>query len=185
MSPILTYGLIGYRSVNGTAFTGTDTDGVIYTNGYPVYFTQQYGLVLGNSTDKPLLIGSNGGIHLINIDTQNNTSSTAVVIDHTGIDIKSGGNFNIVTNTLTINSNPTNNGDNYFYVGDSGNNPNSYIKYVKGESGNTFEVKGAITATSLMIGTQTAEQYIQAHQTSQDLSNYATYSDFTVAQADA
>jgi hypothetical protein len=89
-----------------------------------------------------MLIGSNGGIHIVNTGK----TGSAVIIDENGIDIASGGYLKVDTTNVKINPVPANNGDYYFYVGDS----NNYVAYQKGST-NTLEIKGAVTATSFIL----------------------------------
>lgn len=75
-------------------------------------------------------------------------TSDNAVMTLSGTTMTVAGNFNLSSDNLTIKSNPST-GENYFYVGDSGNNPSKYIKYT--ENG-TLEVKGSITATNFTLG---------------------------------
>lgn len=60
-----------------------------------------YGLILGNNKTTPMLIGSNGGIHIVN----NQRNTTAVVINGSGIAIKSGGILTVEMNNFILDSN--------------------------------------------------------------------------------
>jgi len=77
-----------------------------------------------------MLIGSNGGIHIVN--KTNNSNSTAIVLDSNGIDIKTGGNFSVNANQgkFIINSAATETDCN-LYIADKNSlvNSNSGIAY--------------------------------------------------------
>lgn len=191
-----------------------------------------YALALGNNKTEPMLIGSNGGVTIVDTNlssgqsgfgsavvlqgggigmhgssivlttsndgtvsrhtsqggyttTSGNTTINALVLDNEGIVMGTNGNIQLLSNNFRVRANPSA-GQEYFYVGESGNNPSAYIKYKKaaaGESSDTFEVKGKIVATELTIGNKNAAQFVADNAAAGvDLSNYATYSDFIVAQ---
>ena len=146
VSPIVAYGMIG-RNENNANQT---VNGISYNNdGYPQWNSRSYGLILGNSTSEPLLIGSNSGIHVVNV--QNNTQSTAVVIDQNGIDIATGGDLKVNANSgkFIINSATP-----QLYMANNATwaNATNGISY----NGTNLEIKGSIIATGFSLSGDTA-----------------------------
>lgn len=90
--------------------------------------------------------GSSLGFYTTNDAAVMTFSSTTMTVA-SGYTLSIGGNFDISSSNLTIKSNPGQ-GENYFYVGESGASPTKYIKYT--QSG-TLEVKGSIVATSFSL----------------------------------
>lgn len=88
-------------------------------------------------------------------------SRSAVKLTGAGIEIGSNGTLKVDMDNFKINPNPSAGGD-YFYVGDSGNSPTSYMKYVSAVTVDEqttpahLEVKGAITATSFVLSGEDA-----------------------------
>ena len=155
------YGLIGYdKSKKNT--TGYDA------NGFPTHHNQSYGLILGNKVTLPMLIGSNGGIHIIN----SSGNGSAVIIDKQGIkmqgstiDLNAYSTIKIASNAIIdinsenfiIDSTAVGN-ESMFYVGGTINNVEKFIKYTPNGG---LQIKGSITATSLLVGDTTGNNYLQ------------------------
>ena len=138
ITPITVYGLIGYNENN----KNKTVDGITYdANGYPIYAGDSYGLILGNNQTLPMLIGSNGGIVIVNAQK----TASAVVIDSTGIEIKTGGELNIGSNNFVV-KNTSVNGEEVFRIGSSSN---PYLQY---KVGGGLTVTGSINAKSGSIG---------------------------------
>lgn len=83
------------------------------------------------------------------------SSGNALTISGASLTFAASGNtsgtINIDSANFKVNSSPSNN-ENYFYVGDSGNDPTSYMRYVKDTTnGDHLDIKGAITATSFTL----------------------------------
>ena len=89
-SPITAYGLIGQNDPN---YTPKDS------NGFPKWNNESYGLILGNKTILPMLIGSNGGITICdtNFKTGATGNGSSVVLSSSGIGLH-GTTINLTTN---------------------------------------------------------------------------------------
>lgn len=85
IEPITAYGLIG-RNIFAS---GTTVNNINYDiDGYPIQNSKSYGLILGNSSRLPMLIGSNSGITIAgDAETQN---GEAIVLNSGGISLRGG-----------------------------------------------------------------------------------------------
>ena len=96
------------------------------------------------------LYKTNGATEILTIDSSGSISASE------SLTILAGKNFTVTSSNFKVN--PTaSNGTDYFYVGDSGDSPSSYIKYVSAQTVNNetiaahLEVKGDITATGFHL----------------------------------
>jgi len=84
-------------------------------------------------------------------------SSTTMTVA-SGYTLSIGGDLDVSASNLTIKSSPGQ-GENYFYVGESGASPTKYIKYTQGGA---LEVKGDIKADTLTINGTAAAAWLSA-----------------------
>ena len=141
-------------------------------NGYTsVPYVDSTGIKIQNGN---ITISAQAGIQLQSNSSLSFTTSNgnnALIFDNDGISIATAksialaanGTLDIVTSNVTIRSDAEN-GQNYFYVGDSGDSPTSYIKYGKDAQGNNvFKVKGEIEATNALIDEQVITDIVSAN----------------------
>ena len=157
VTPITAYGLIGLNTSHKNETVGTVT---YDSDGYPKYGDNSYGLILGNDQPKPLLIGSNGGIHILNTEKNaaavvmdsggiamngttihlktSNGSTNVISLNSTGITIGTGGKLEIGSDNFVVNNTITS-GEVAFRIGPSAT---PYLKYTVGTG---LEIKGTIS----------------------------------------
>lgn len=127
------YGLYAKGNITATSFTapGLTSTQKFYAN------STKFGFYDGNTS-------------LLTLD------STGAITAGGDLTITSGKNFTVTSSNFKVNPTASNGAD-YFYVGDSGDSPSSYIKYVSAQTVNNetiaahLEVKGDITATGFHL----------------------------------
>lgn len=115
------------------------------------------GLAIGSGDQRSAIIMNDSGLIIGNKGSNNGqivnpeANGTYVSISGAGIIIGSHGTFTATTDNFVVNPAPQDL-ENYFYVGDGGNSPTSYVRYVKDElEGNHLDIKGRLTANELYI----------------------------------
>lgn len=113
------------------------------------------GISIGTQGNIGIVSSGNKGIDIKVI--KNNTEYNGIIMNkNTGFKVYSNVAINMDAPNFKVVSSPTA-GNPYFYVGDSGNSPDTYIKYVSSITANNvttpahLEVKGAITATAFVL----------------------------------